>query len=289
VPARAAIRPGPVRGAAGDATGARARGRLAFTVFSEIPAYYAALAGALARPVSGDAATSGLSRYMLREATTGRQLVEDAGFGAIEMHLLEVMRRMPASPASVVEAMARAPYGCDVAAVEDAVRQAIGREVSAALQAYRDRDEVVIPHRSHLVRAQVSGTSHLRAFLDGKHFVCRLNRSIPWTRSADTPPERVRRTGVNPCCCPPLHSALLGANYRAGLRPDQHDLRWPLFPGDTQANSSGFGQRPAQSASGGRASDSLSVGERLTDVEARPHSAGGRGRRGSARLSPSLP
>jgi hypothetical protein len=108
VPARAAIRPGPVRGAAGDATGARARGRLAFAVFSEIPAYYAALAEALARPVSGDAAASCLSRYTLREATTGRQLVEDAGFGAIEMHLPEVMRRMPASPASVVEAMARA-------------------------------------------------------------------------------------------------------------------------------------------------------------------------------------
>jgi hypothetical protein len=45
-------------------------GRLAFTVFSEIPAYYAALAEALARHVSADAATSGLSRYTLREATT---------------------------------------------------------------------------------------------------------------------------------------------------------------------------------------------------------------------------
>ena len=130
-------------------------GRLAFTVFSDIPAYYATLAEALARHVSA-AATGCLSRYTLREATTLRQLVEGAGFGAIEMHVLEVMRRMPASPASVVEAMVRAPYARDVAAVEEAVRQAIGREVSTALHAYRDRDEVVIPHRSHLVRAQVS-------------------------------------------------------------------------------------------------------------------------------------
>jgi ubiquinone/menaquinone biosynthesis C-methylase UbiE len=38
-------------------------GRLACTVFSEIPAYYAALAEALARHVSADAATSCLSRY----------------------------------------------------------------------------------------------------------------------------------------------------------------------------------------------------------------------------------
>jgi ubiquinone/menaquinone biosynthesis C-methylase UbiE len=131
-------------------------GRLAFTVFNEIPPYYAAMADALARHVSADAATSCLSRYTLREATTVRQLVEDAGFGAIEMRVLEVMRRMPASPASVVEGMARAPYARDVAAVEEAVRQAIGREVSAALQAYRDGDEVVIPHRSHLVQAQVA-------------------------------------------------------------------------------------------------------------------------------------
>jgi hypothetical protein len=114
------------------------------------------MADALARHVSADAATSCLSRYTLREATTVRQLVEDAGFGAIEMRVLEVMRRMPASPASVVEGMARAPYARDVAAVEEAVRQAIGREVSAALQAYRDGDEVVIPHRSHLVQAQVA-------------------------------------------------------------------------------------------------------------------------------------
>jgi hypothetical protein len=82
--------------------------------------------------------------------------VDDAGFGAIEMHVLEVMRRMPASAASVVEGMARAPYAREVAAVEEAVRQAIGQEVSATLHAYRDGDEVLIPHRSHLVQAQVA-------------------------------------------------------------------------------------------------------------------------------------
>jgi ubiquinone/menaquinone biosynthesis C-methylase UbiE len=131
-------------------------GRLACTVFSEVPAYYAVLADALARHVSADAATSCLSRYTVREATTVRQLVEDAGFGAIEMRVLEVMRRMPASPESVVEAMARVPYAREVAAVGEDVRQAIGQEVSAALHAYRDGDELVVPHRSHLVQAQVA-------------------------------------------------------------------------------------------------------------------------------------
>jgi hypothetical protein len=48
------------------------------------------------------------------------------------------------------------PYARDVAAVEEAVRQAVGQEVSAALHAYRDGDEVVITHCSHLVQAQVA-------------------------------------------------------------------------------------------------------------------------------------
>jgi hypothetical protein len=66
------------------------------------------------------------------------------------------MRRMPASAAFVVEAMARAPYAREVAAVDEAARQAVGAEVSAALHASRDGDEVVIPHRSHLVQARVA-------------------------------------------------------------------------------------------------------------------------------------
>jgi hypothetical protein len=52
--------------------------------------------------------------------------------------------------------MARAPYARDVAGVDDAIRQEIGSEVSVALRAYRDGDDVVIPHRSHLVQAQVA-------------------------------------------------------------------------------------------------------------------------------------
>jgi ubiquinone/menaquinone biosynthesis C-methylase UbiE len=84
-------------------------GRLTFTVFSEVPVYYAVLADALARHVSAAAATSCLSRYTLQEVTTLRTLVDAAGFGAITIRVLEVKRRMPASAASVVEAMARAP------------------------------------------------------------------------------------------------------------------------------------------------------------------------------------
>jgi hypothetical protein len=65
---------------------------------------------------------------------------------------------MPSSAASIVEGMARAPYARDVAAVDEEIRHAIGQAVRAALHAYRDGDEVVIPHRSHLVQAQVASS-----------------------------------------------------------------------------------------------------------------------------------
>jgi ubiquinone/menaquinone biosynthesis C-methylase UbiE len=59
-------------------------GRLACTVFSEVPAYYVALADALALHVGAEAATSCLSRYMLRDAKTIRALSDDPGFDAIK-------------------------------------------------------------------------------------------------------------------------------------------------------------------------------------------------------------
>jgi ubiquinone/menaquinone biosynthesis C-methylase UbiE len=131
-------------------------GRLAFTVWSEVPPEAAALADALTRHVSAEAATSCLAPYALRDAETLRKLVEDAGFRAIEMQELVVMRRMPSSAASIVEGLARAPYARDVAAVHEEARMAIGQEVSAALQAYRDGDDFITPAKSHLVQARVS-------------------------------------------------------------------------------------------------------------------------------------
>ena len=80
--------------------------------------------------------------------------MEDAGFRAIEMQELVVMRRMPSSVESILGRMATTPYARDVAAVHEEARRAIGQEVSAGLQAYRDGDEFIIPSKSHLVQAR---------------------------------------------------------------------------------------------------------------------------------------
>lgn len=57
-----------------------AGGRLAFTVWSEISPYAAAVSEALARHISEEAAASQLSMFQLRDPTTLQELVEGAGF-----------------------------------------------------------------------------------------------------------------------------------------------------------------------------------------------------------------
>ncbi len=46
------------------------------------------------------------------------------------------------------------PFARDVAAVSEDARLAMGEEVSAALQAYRDGDDFVYPFKLHLVQAR---------------------------------------------------------------------------------------------------------------------------------------
>jgi ubiquinone/menaquinone biosynthesis C-methylase UbiE len=132
-----------------------ADGRLAFTVWSESP-FMAVRADALTRHVSPAVAASSLAPFALRDAATVRQLVDEAGFRAIEMQVLEFMERTPASVEAVLEGMARSPYARDVAAVPEATRLALGQEVCAALQAYRDGDNFVLPCKMHLVQARVA-------------------------------------------------------------------------------------------------------------------------------------
>ena len=132
-----------------------ADGRLAFTVWSASP-YMAALADALTRHVSPEVAASSLAALTLSDAVTVRQLVDDAGFRAIEMPALEFRERMPASAEAVLERLARSPYAGDDTGIQADARMALVQEVGAALQAYRDGDEFVIPCKNHLVHARVA-------------------------------------------------------------------------------------------------------------------------------------
>jgi ubiquinone/menaquinone biosynthesis C-methylase UbiE len=131
------------------------KGRLAFTVWSASP-YVMAMAEALAHHISPAVAASSLAGFALRDAATVRQCVDTAGFRAIEMQVLEFIERVPASAEAVLERTARSSYGPDVAAVQEDTQRALGQEVWAALHAYRDGDDFVIPCQNHLVHARVA-------------------------------------------------------------------------------------------------------------------------------------
>jgi ubiquinone/menaquinone biosynthesis C-methylase UbiE len=127
-------------------------GRVALLVWGEPTPYQAALAEALRRHVSQASATSCLAPYALRHGETLRRLVADAGFHAIAMQTLVLMRRLPFS---VLAFAAQQPYAREVEAASAEARAAIEHEVRAAVQAYpADNEGFIVPQESHLVQAR---------------------------------------------------------------------------------------------------------------------------------------
>jgi hypothetical protein len=57
---------------------------------------------------------------------------------------------------AVLERTGRSSYGPDMTTVHEDTRRTLGQEVCAALQAYRDGDDFVIPCRNYLVHARVA-------------------------------------------------------------------------------------------------------------------------------------
>jgi hypothetical protein len=87
---------------------------------------------------------------------TIQNLVKGAGFRDVNMQELVVLRPMPASAEGIIADTARTPFARDVAEANEAARQALGQEVSTALQSYRDGDRLLVPHKSHLVQASAA-------------------------------------------------------------------------------------------------------------------------------------
>ena len=73
-------------------------GRLALSVWGGVDPYSAAMAEALARYVSADAAARVLAPYALSDAETVRTLVIDAGFRTVGMRTAVLTRRSLGPP-----------------------------------------------------------------------------------------------------------------------------------------------------------------------------------------------
>jgi len=117
--------------------------------------YSAAMAEALARYVSADAAARVLAPYALSEAETVRTLVMDAGFRTVDMRTAVLTRHSIGPPeTSIPQGIAGSSYAAAVAALDPAARTALVRDISAALHAYREGEGFAWPAETHIVIAQ---------------------------------------------------------------------------------------------------------------------------------------
>jgi len=130
-------------------------GRLALSVWRAIEQdpYAAALAAALDRHVSPEAARSLRGAYSLTDAEALQTLTTAAGFQDVSVRTVRLTRRTPAPEAFVLEHLAATPMAQAVAAAGDSARAALVQDVSRALAGYRDDAGMAVPAEIHLVVA----------------------------------------------------------------------------------------------------------------------------------------
>ncbi|HYE90343.1 MAG TPA: methyltransferase domain-containing protein [Terriglobales bacterium] len=76
-----------------------------------------------------------------------------AGFRDVDVQVAALTRRLRPPDESIPGLLASTPVGPAVAALDDASRAAIVRDSAAALAAYRDGDELVVPQPTHVALA----------------------------------------------------------------------------------------------------------------------------------------
>jgi ubiquinone/menaquinone biosynthesis C-methylase UbiE len=128
-------------------------GRLAFTVWSEVNPLMAATVDTVRRHVHDAAARDLLSAYDWAD-TDICKVVDEAGFHAIHMQIIESPFRWPSAAEDVAAFMAhsaaRSQFTSEIAAAIPMMVQ----EMQAALHPYREDDDFVMSARSHLVQAR---------------------------------------------------------------------------------------------------------------------------------------
>lgn len=129
-------------------------GRVAISVWRTTGVYNTAVAKALDRHVSGDAA----SRFCAsRKVPDDQQLIELAAAGGLRdaaLHMQKRTVRLPSVDRFVLSHLAATPLAAELRAMSDAARAALGRDVARELSAYREGDGVAFPEEITVVTAR---------------------------------------------------------------------------------------------------------------------------------------
>jgi SAM-dependent methyltransferase len=137
----------------------RPGGRLGLSVWTRIehtPFNYAVYT-ASARWLGTEAAARLLAPFALGDLAVLRTLITAAGFRDVDLQVSSITRHMAAPDVAIPGYLASTPLAPIVAALDAAVRTALLREISEALQAYRDHDGLAVPSETAIARAQKAG------------------------------------------------------------------------------------------------------------------------------------
>ena len=113
-----------------------------------------AAAQALHRHVGSDSATKIQAPCAFGDADALRSVVRAAGFHGIDIRTEVLTRRMLPPETSIPGHLASTPVGPDIAALDEATRETLIREIAEALSGYQDRDGMAIPQGTHIVLAR---------------------------------------------------------------------------------------------------------------------------------------
>jgi SAM-dependent methyltransferase len=134
----------------------RPGGRLGLCVWTRIehtPFNYAVYT-AIARLLGPEAAARLLAPFALGDPTVLQTLITAAGFHDVVLQVERISRHLAAPDVAIPGYLASTPLAQTVAAFDEAVRTALVREISDALQAYRDHDGLSVPSETAIARAQ---------------------------------------------------------------------------------------------------------------------------------------
>ena len=129
-------------------------GRVVLSVWgTTVDPYGRALAAAVERYVSTEAATRILAPRLVPAPEELSRLLVDAGFREVHVRASCMTLALPALETLVLGHLAATPVADAVAALRDEARAALARDVRRRLHAYADGDGVAVPNETNLVTA----------------------------------------------------------------------------------------------------------------------------------------
>jgi SAM-dependent methyltransferase len=130
-------------------------GRLAFTVWSAIgdTPYFVALADALGRHVSAEAASMARAPCALHDAAALHDLVISAGFRSVRVRPTVMATNLPLPVDFVPGHLAALPMAQAIAQLAAEHRTALLDDITEALHSYVDGDRLTVPAGAHVVTA----------------------------------------------------------------------------------------------------------------------------------------